>query len=43
LEKATRVLDASVLLAYLNDEAGADMAEEVFVARRSAPSISPKS
>jgi PIN domain nuclease of toxin-antitoxin system len=31
LEEATRVLDASVLLAYLNDEAGADIVEEALL------------
>jgi PIN domain nuclease of toxin-antitoxin system len=31
LENATRVLDASALLAYLNDDAGADMVEEALL------------
>jgi len=31
LENATRVLDASALLAYLNDEAGADVVEEALL------------
>ncbi len=31
MENATRVLDASALLAYLNDEAGADVVEEALL------------
>jgi PIN domain nuclease of toxin-antitoxin system len=31
LENATRVLDASALLAFLNDEAGAEMVEEALL------------
>ena len=31
MEHATRVLDASALLAYLNDEAGADVVEEALL------------
>jgi ribonuclease VapC len=31
LEGATRVLDASALLAYLNDEAGADLVEQALL------------
>ena len=31
MENATRVLDASALLAYLNDEAGADLVEDALL------------